>query len=197
MSQFHNVTVNGNFNAGYVAGDMVSQLAPTPRVARGSTNDPLLFISHSHADATLVAAIVELLGVALPTLPKSRIRASSDPSLSMPTGSELNQNLLREVESAQVVLGVLTPKALSSTYVMMELTAGFAAKKLLATYAGMTAESSGPFSNIVQRPLADGEQVRKLLIDIGERLQLTPMTQHSWNPHVARLTHIASQHNSA
>lgn len=197
VSHFNNVTVNGNFNAGTVHGDMVSQSGSSNRRRAPDGDGPAIFISHSHADEELVTGVVKLLLAAYPTLPNEQIRASSDPSLSMPTGARLDEGLLREVGNADVVVGVLSPRALASTYVLAELTAALQADKLLAGYVGITPEASGMFGNMVQRSLVKEAEVRKLVIDLGRRLRLEPLAPERWFEFLVDVTEVGRSYRVA
>lgn len=189
---FHGVNVQGNFNAGLVGGDMVS-IIHSGGESRSSSEAseataPWIFVSHSHADAQLVGDLVGVILRAMPNLMWDQIRSSSNPALSMPSGSRLEEGIFREVRLAKVVLGVLTPNSLVSTYVQAELGLGFEARKLLLGWVGIDPERSGLYRNTVQRSLVEQDAVRKLILDIAVRLGSAPAAPEVWSDEVVAVT---------
>lgn len=79
-----------------------------------------VFISHSSRDKALVERLIDLLVSAL-HLRSESIRATSVDGHRMKGGANPERALRREVEEAEVLVGVLTPDSLGSLYVAFEL----------------------------------------------------------------------------
>ena len=78
-----------------------------------------LFISHSSKDEEIVNCLVNIVVKAF-RLPASSIRCTSLNGYKLPVGAKIDQ-LKEEVLNAKVLVGVLTPNTMSSTYAMFEL----------------------------------------------------------------------------
>ena len=89
-------------------------------VSATEVTDLRVFISHSSEDKSLAAAIVELIRSALSLAPET-VRCSSVDGYRLPAGVDTDETLRREVYSTEVVIGVLTPHSLKSSYVQFEL----------------------------------------------------------------------------
>jgi hypothetical protein len=79
-----------------------------------------VFISHSHRDADLAGAIVDLLRAAL-GLEQESIRYTSGPGYQYAGGVEVDANVRREAVSAPVFIAIVTPSGLRSEYMLFEL----------------------------------------------------------------------------
>lgn len=80
----------------------------------------LVLISHSSKDAPLAEALINLLRSGLGLL-ASQIRCSSVDGYRLPAGVNTGDKLRNEIKSAKVLIGLLTPNSLTSTYVLFEL----------------------------------------------------------------------------
>jgi hypothetical protein len=89
-----------------------------------------VFVSHSSADQAAAAAFVELLRAALP-LSARAIRCTSVSGHKLPAGTQVDERLRREVFESQVLVALLSPRSIESTYVMFELGARWGAKRTL------------------------------------------------------------------
>jgi hypothetical protein len=80
----------------------------------------LVLISHSSRDVDLASALIELLRAGL-GLVATQIRCSSVDGYRLPAGVDTDAQLRKEIANAGVLVGLLTPSSLSSTYVLFEL----------------------------------------------------------------------------
>jgi hypothetical protein len=90
-----------------------------------------VFISHSSKDEALARAVVELLRSAM-NLSSKDIRCSSVNGYRLPVGAHTETTLREEVNSAAVMVGLVTPNSLASAYVMFELGARWGVSSFLA-----------------------------------------------------------------
>jgi hypothetical protein len=133
---------------------------------------PLILISHSGADLDLATALVEFLQVGLMT---NRIRCSSVDGYRLPAGVKTEDHLRHEVNSAEVLIGLITPNSLASHYVMFELGARWGANKfMIPLLAGVTASDiRGPLSFLNALSAHNDSQLLQLLTDTGKILKMT------------------------
>jgi len=79
-----------------------------------------IFISHAHADADIASSIIDLMIRAF-NLPTTEIRCTSVDGFKLPGGSRIEDQLRKEVLNADLVISILSPTSLASTYVLFEL----------------------------------------------------------------------------
>ena len=133
-----------------------------------------LFISHSASDAQLAKALTYLFEKAL-KIPVRQIRCTSVDGYRLPVGTDTDEQLRREVFDARALVGVITPAAVQSPYVMFELGARWGARRHLAPVLGRGADASylgGPLSGMSALRLGERNEVVQLLEDIAEHLEM-------------------------
>jgi len=142
---------------------------------------PLVLISHSSKDAELAAALIDLLKSGIGLL-ADQIRCTSVDGYRLPVGVNTEAKLREEVNAAAVVIGLITPSSLSSSYVMFELGARWGAGLFIAPLtAGIEAgKLSGPLSLINALSANTEAQLHQLLTDIGKQLGLHPQSAASY-----------------
>jgi peptidoglycan-associated lipoprotein len=133
-----------------------------------------IFISHAHADQLLADALIHLLEVGL-EIPDGGIRCTSADGHGLEGGESTASALRADLRDAAVVLGILTPSALSSTYVLMELGAAWAFEKapvpILA--GGLTPGGlPGPFADVHALRIDHPPDMADLLETVSARTQL-------------------------
>ena len=101
--------------------DAINTHAKRARVAEGM---PRLFISHRHIDEEIARALVECLRVRF-YIETQDIRCTSVHPYRLRAGDDTERKLREEVVRAEAVLGLLSPQANQSTYVMFELGAAW------------------------------------------------------------------------
>jgi ribosomal protein L37AE/L43A len=90
-----------------------------------------IFISHSSQDRELIEEIIQLLEKALGIDPQA-IRATSVPGYKLDPGVDTDERIRKELNEYKVVIGVLTPESLKSSYVLFELGARWGQKLFIA-----------------------------------------------------------------
>jgi len=154
---------------------------------------PVVFISHSSKDADLALALVDLLKAAF-HLTADQIRCSSVDGYRLPVGVNTESKLREEVNAAKVVVGLITPSALVSYYVMFELGARWGAGLFLAPLlAGVKASDlQGPIA-LLNALSADNEtQLHQLIQDISPQLKLTSQPPASYHRYVCTVSNGAA-----
>lgn len=109
-----------------------------------------IFISHSHADATIAKALVGLIESGL-NVPEDSIRCTSLDGYKLEGGDPGPKTLRENLKTCNVVLVVLTKKSLASSFVLMELGAAWAFEKRAMPLVGPGADFGdfpGPFKDL-------------------------------------------------
>lgn len=151
-----------------------------------------LFISHSASDASLAAALVELIRSAL-NLPVEAIRCTSIDGYRLPGGARTEEQLRHEVHDAEAFIGIVSASSIRSTYVLFELGARWGAgRHLLPVLApGVGPEVlSGPISGINALRADSHAQLHQLVSDLGRVLGITPSPTASYLGHIERVAQI-------
>jgi hypothetical protein len=148
-------------------------VAPAPA---GETNSAAnssiqVLISHSSKDAALAQALIELLRSGLGLL-ATQIRCSSVDGYRLPAGVNTSDQLRKDIKTAKVLIGLLTPNSLSSTYVLFELGARWGAGLfMIPLLAGTTAEEMrGPHAVLNALSCETEGQLIQLVEDVGKEL---------------------------
>ncbi len=141
----------------------------------------LVVISHSSKDKALAEALIDLLRSGLGLL-ASQIRCSSVDGYRLPAGVNTDDQLRKEIKSASVLVGLLTPNSLSSTYVLFELGARWGAELfLIPLLAGIKPEEMrGPHSVLNALSCETENQLIQLVEDIAKELQVEPQSAGSY-----------------
>jgi len=141
----------------------------------------LVVISHSSGDASLASELTELLRAGLALLPE-QIRCSSVDGYRLPAGVNTDAQLRVEVNSARVLIGLITPHSLSSTYVLFELGARWGAElPMIPLLAGVKPdEMSGPLSSLNALSGSNPAQLHQLLSDMSKLLNVPVQTPASY-----------------
>jgi hypothetical protein len=136
-----------------------------------------VFISHASADAGLAAAIIRLLRTALP-LSVSDIRCTSVNGYKLEPGVDTEATLRREVNDSSVLIGLLTPMSIQSSYVLFELGARWGIQRSLipllacgASYAVLPGPLQGRNALSAEKRGDLQDMLDKLARDLGLRLE--------------------------
>jgi TIR domain len=162
----------------------------------GGANPPdgslAIFISHSSQDKELADALIDLMRSAL-GLEANQIRCSSVNGYRLPVGVNTEEKLRKEVTAVPVVVGLITPSSLGSSYVMFELGARWGAELFVAPLlAGVEPGGlRGPLSLINALWATDESQLHQLLEDLSKRLALRLQSTSSYTKHVAAVRRLA------
>lgn len=146
-----------------------------------SPENPLVLISHSSRDADLALALIDLLQSGL-GLVASQIRCTSVDGYRLPAGVNTPERLRGEINSAKVLIGLLTPHSLSSTYVLFELGARWGAGLcMIPLLVGVRPEDMrGPHAVFNALSSETDAQLIQLVDDIGKTLDITPQSASSY-----------------
>jgi hypothetical protein len=155
---------------------------------------PLIFISHSSKDEALAQALVELLQSGL-GIPASQIRCSSVDGYRLPVGVNTESHLRVEVNSARVLIGLITPSSLLSSFVMFELGARWGASLFLAPLvAGLKAgELGGPLSLLNGLSANNDAHLHQLLGDLSNKLEIPLQNASSYVRRISAVKELADR----
>lgn len=140
-----------------------------------------ILISHSAKDGKLAAALISLLRAGL-GIHANQIRCTSVDGYRLPGGADTNDQLRLEINTARVLIGLLTPNSLNSTYVLFELGARWGAKRfMIPLLAGVNAaEMRGPQSVLNALSCETEAQIVQLVEDVGRELGIEPGSAASY-----------------
>jgi hypothetical protein len=141
----------------------------------------LVLISHSSKDVDLATALIELLRAGLGLL-ATQIRCSSVDGYRLPAGVDTDDQLRKEVADAGVLVGLLTPNSLASTYVLFELGARWGTQRpMIPLLAGVTPEEMrGPHRVLNALSCSSESQLIQFVEDTGRELNIEPQSSSSY-----------------
>jgi hypothetical protein len=136
-------------------------------------SDVLILISHSSKDAGLAESLIDLLRAALPLSAKEIVCSSVD-GYRLPLGVETNEQLRETVISVRLLVGLLTPSSLSSSYVLFELGARWGADlPMIPLWAGVHGgQVEGPIKGVNAASCGNEKQLIQFVEEVGELLGL-------------------------
>jgi hypothetical protein len=137
-----------------------------------------IFISHAGADAELAKALIDLIEAGL-EVPTGSIRCTSVPGYKLDGGDDAPEVLRENLKVCSVVVGVLTGRSISSSYVLMELGAAWAFKKRAIPLIGPGATFDnlpGPFKDIHALKMDHDADMSGLLKTLARETGLTETT---------------------
>lgn len=153
-----------------------------------------IFISHSSKDELLVEALIVLFEKALGLDPKT-IRASSIPGYKFDAGVDTDEEIRKELSSYKVVVGVLTPDSLISSYVLFELGSRWGQKLFIAPiFANGTAGRlvKGPLAGVNALSASTTADVHQFLRNVGVRVGADLRDPQHYTKQVAAVVAFAS-----
>jgi hypothetical protein len=150
-------------------------------IRHASGQGPLILISHSSKDKALAEALIELLRSGL-GLVANQIRCSSVDGYRLPAGVNTDEQLRSEINSVVVLIGLLTPNSVGSTYVLFELGARWGAGLFMVPLlAGIDAEEmKGPHRVLNALSCESDSQLFQLIEDIAGQLNLKAQNPASY-----------------
>ena len=159
---------------------------------RQSDHPPIkVFISHATADKPLAAALVDLFRSAL-ELPAEAIRCTSVAGYCLPGGTNVDEQLRREVRDANAFIGIISYQSLRSPYVLFELGARWGATLHLIS---LLAPDLGP--DVLAGPLSgmhalktDRDGLTQLIEDLGRQLHLDQTAPTTYQRQIDRVLNI-------
>jgi hypothetical protein len=163
----------------------------------GAQQGVLVLISHTNKGKLLAEALNGLLHSALGLLP-SQTRCSNVNEYWAAEGVN-TQAHLREVNGAKLLIGLITPRSLSSGYVLFELGArlgaGLPMIPLLA--GGSTNELRGPLSFLNAASGSEDADLHQLLRDVGQQLKMTVQSPGAYQEHLRSVKELAAALSAA
>jgi hypothetical protein len=126
ISDYHCFKLDLDQN-GYADDDRVKLLANQLSFAISEhleSRSPRLFVSHRHLDEGVVKALISLMEKSFEIEAKD-IRCTSVHPYRLSPGDRTSEKLKTEIKAAEVVLGILSPEAQDSKYVLAELGAAW------------------------------------------------------------------------
>ncbi len=173
---------SAQLKAGYAAA------ASSPTVNQGIR----VLISHSSKDKPLAEALINLLRSGLGLL-ASQIRCSSVDGYRLPAGVNTDDQLREEIKTVTVLIGLLTANSLSSTYVLFELGARWAAELfMIPLLAGIKPEEMRGPHGVLNALSCEAEgQLIQLVEDTGRELNITPQSAAAYLPQVRAVKALA------
>jgi hypothetical protein len=148
-----------------------------------------IFISHSSKDSALVRQLIDLLRSALGLL-ATDIRCTSLPGYKLPGGSETDTTLREEVETAEVVIAVLSNDSLASHYVIFELGARWGSRKpmLPLLVPGLPANAlARPLSALNALSCAEQGDLHQAIFDIAAFLKISPQPPAGYQRYISEI----------
>lgn len=168
------------------------QVLPQP-TGKGVAFSISLFISHSSLDTELAAALVALFRSAY-SLPAAMIRCSSVDGYRLPVGVPTDEQLRVEVKDCRVLIGLITPSALRSLYVLFELGARWGMDLPMFPLLARGADPSflcGPLAGINAVSLTISAQIHQLLEDLGSVVGIKPGNPGTYGDEIEALVRLA------
>jgi hypothetical protein len=153
----------------------------------------LILISHSSKDTELAESLIDLLRAALPLSPKE-IRCTSVDGYRLPLGVKTDEQLRDEIVRVKLLIGLLTPNSISSTYVLFELGARWGANlPMIPLWAGIKSDVvAGPIRGVNAAKCDKVSHLIQLVEQIGEQLHLKIENTSSFISKAERVVQAAS-----
>jgi hypothetical protein len=157
---------------------------------------PDIFLSHVTRNQPLARAITDLLEAAF-RLPRDSIRCTSVDGYKLDGGVNISATLRREVVGCKVLLALMSPEALESFYVSVEVGGRLFAErpKPLIPLTVPGAKLKPPLSEIRAFDIAAPAEILHFIEQLGRHLGLTPNSPASYHREVEALASLA-RHSS-
>jgi hypothetical protein len=158
-----------------------------------------VFISHSSADATIAEALADLIRQALQIDPIA-IRCTSITDYALRYGDNAPEVLRQEIRSADVLIGIISPLSVESTWVLFELGARWGQNAYLvpALVGGTTtALIPPPISNLHAVRCESDRELIKLIEELAGRLLITNPLTSKYKRSVDELVKRATTYNTS
>lgn len=141
-----------------------------------------IFVSHRSSDIELATALVKLFISAL-DIKKEQIRCTSVPGFRFDPGIDTIEEIRKEVNETGVLVGLLTPHSLESSYVLFELGARWGLQKPLIPLLSNGAEYDSlptPIRNTNAVKLEKTEDIYDLLEFISKEIKISTQKVSSY-----------------
>ena len=147
---------------------------------------PLIFISHRHKDSEVAKALASLLEVAF-EIKADDIRCTSVDPYGLELGDRTSDRLKTEIGHAEVVLGIISPDTVESSYVLFELGAswGHGRPTFPLLVGGASFENvPSPLTELHSASLEDVANCQKLIDNLAKSTSLEE--RQGFSPRVAK-----------
>ena len=159
------------------------------------TTSMRVFISHSSHDVEIANLLIELLLKAL-HLRSDDIRCTSVDGYRMQAGVSIDEGLRAEVHDAELLIGLITPHAMTSAYVVFELGARWGANRpmipLLAS-GGTPEQLGGPLAGINALDCSEAGQIYQFVEDSAGYLHVSLDKPSSYSAAVNQLAQMSQE----
>lgn len=169
------------------------------RVFREAMMTTKVFISHAADDIQLATALVDLLFSCM-HLDDEQVRCTSVPGHKLPVGSDVAKTLRDELGESSVVIGLLTPRSLRSSWVLFELGAAWGSHKNTKPLLSDDVDFSdlpGPLSGHHAVRLSDANGLIQLIDEVHQIVGVRKHSAAKVHAAVKKLTEVHSQIQAA
>jgi hypothetical protein len=152
-----------------------------------------IFISHSSSDEDLARAMIDLLCAALALRPE-RIRCTSVEGFKLPIGVDSDNQIRIEVLRSKVLVGLLTPYSLESSYVLFELGARWGKDGFIAPLLAKGSKGSvlrGPIAGFNALPADKPEDLKSFIRDLAKKLSITAKPEVEYEEQLGRVVAVS------
>ena len=135
--------------------------------------DIRLFVSHSHDDRKIAAALVDVIEATM--VPRERILCTShdNPKYREPAGEDVSRYLRDHLTQSSCVIGLLTPNSMKSPWCLFELGGAWAlATRTYPLLAGGLSQKDFPaaLKGTDAAQLTEAEEIRRVLANVRRAL---------------------------
>jgi TIR domain len=135
--------------------------------------DIRLFVSHSHYDKKIAAALVDVIEATM--VPRERILCTShdNPKYREPEGVDVSRYLRDHLTQSSCVIGLLTPNSMKSPWCLFELGGAWAlATRTYPLLAGGLSQEDLPaaLKGTDAAQLTESEEIRRVLANVRRAL---------------------------
>jgi len=158
-----------------------------------------VFISHAADDVQLATALVDFL-LSCMHLDDEQVRCTSVPGHKLPVGSEVAKTLRDELGESSVVIGLLTPRSIRSSWVLFELGAAWGAHKNIKPLLSDDVDFSdlpGPLSGRHAVRLSDANGLIQLIDEVHQIVGVRECSAAKVHAAAEKLTEVHSQVQAA
>lgn len=155
-----------------------------------------IFISHSSRDEGTARLLIDLLHNALQNLNKGDIFCTSVEGHRIPLGKDADDAIRYAIRDADLLLGLITPSALNSTYVLFELGGRWLIDEPMIPLLACGVEPKhldGPLKRIQALTCSEEPEVRDLIELAAETLNLTPESASAYDREIHQFVQATSE----
>ncbi len=154
-----------------------------------------IFISHSSCDEDAVRLLINLLCNALQNLNKGDIFCTSVEGHGIPPGNDADDAIRNAIKEADLLIGLITPSAITSTYVLFELGGRWLIKKPMIPLLARGVEMQhldGPLTRIQVKNCSQEAEVREFIEHVAKALSLPIASSAFYVQDIQQFVHAAN-----